>query len=569
MTVVQPTGAVSHLPEIGWHAIDWQQAHREVRRLQARIVKATQAGKWGKVKALQHLLTHSFSAKALAVKRVTENQGKNTPGIDGEIWDTPHKKMQGVLNLRQRAYRPQPLRRIYIPKASDPSKKRPLSIPIMRDRAMQALYLLALEPVAETTADPNSYGFRKERACADAIEQCFILLAGRHRPAWILEGDIKGCFDNISHEWLMTHIPMDKVMLGKWLKAGFMEQGQLFPTQAGTPQGGVASPVLANMVLDGLETMLRHHFPATTVNGRNAKVNLVRYADDFIITGVSQSLLEDEVKPLVERFLQERGLSLSPEKTHVTHIDTGFDFLGQNIRKYNGKLLIKPSQKSVKRLLTKVRDIIRRNPTAKAGKLIWLLNPVIRGWAQYHRHVVSSEIFQTIDHKIFQMLWRWCVRRHSKKSRWWIKDKYFHTVEGRNWVFSGEFNDRIMTLFSAGRMPIRRHTKVRSTANPFDPAWEVYFEKRLGLKMVNTLRGRRQLRYLWKEQQGICPVCQQKITTITGWHNHHIVWRSRGGTDSAENRVLLHPNCHRLIHSQDLSVEKPRPAPTGKALVKA
>lgn len=569
MTVVQPTGAVSHLPDIGWHAIDWQKAHREVRRLQARIVKATQEGKWGKVKALQHLLTHSFSAKALAVKRVTENQGKNTPGIDGEIWDTPQKKMQGVLNLHQRAYRPQPLRRIYIPKASDPSKKRPLSIPIMRDRAMQALYLLALEPVAETTADPNSYGFRKERACADAIEQCFILLAGRHRPAWILEGDIKGCFDNISHEWLMTHIPMDKVMLGKWLKAGFMEQGQLFPTQAGTPQGGVASPVLANMVLDGLETMLRHHFPSTTVKGRNAKVNLVRYADDFIITGVSQSLLEDEVKPLVERFLQERGLSLSPEKTHVTHIDTGFDFLGQNIRKYNSKLLIKPSQKSVKRLLTKVRDIIRRNPTAKAGKLIWLLNPVIRGWAQYHRHVVSSEVFQTIDHKIFQMLWRWCVRRHHKKSHWWIKDKYFQTVEGRNWVFSGEFNDRAMTLFSAGRMPIRRHTKVQSTANPFDPAWEVYFEKRLGLKMVNTLRGRRQLRYLWKEQQGICPVCQQKITTITGWHNHHIVWRSRGGTDSAENRVLLHPNCHRLIHSQDLSVEKPRPASTGKALAKA
>lgn len=569
MTVVQPTGAVSHLAQIGWHAIDWQKAHREVRRLQARIVKATQAGKWGKVKALQHLLTHSFSAKALAVKRVTENQGKNTPGIDGEIWDTPQKKMQGVLNLRQRAYRPQPLRRIYIPKASDPNKKRPLSIPIMRDRAMQALYLLALEPVAETTADPNSYGFRKERGCADAIEQCFILLAGRHRPAWILEGDIKGCFDNISHEWLIAHIPMDKVMLSKWLKAGFMEQGQLFPTQAGTPQGGVASPVLANMVLDGLETMLRHHFPSTTVNGRNAKVNLVRYADDFIITGISPSLLEDEVKPLVERFLQERGLSLSPEKTHVTHIDTGFDFLGQNIRKYNGKLLIKPSQKSVKRLLTKVRDIIRRNPTVKAGKLIWLLNPVIRGWAQYHRHVVSSEIFQTIDHKIFQMLWRWCVRRHHKKSRWWIKDKYFQTVEGRNWVFSGEFNDRTMTLFAAGRMPIRRHTKVKSTSNPFDPAWEVYFEKRLGLKMVNTLQGRRQLRYLWKEQQGICPVCQQKITTITGWHNHHIVWRSRGGTDSAENRVLLHPNCHRLIHSQDLSVEKPRPASTGKALVKA
>jgi RNA-directed DNA polymerase len=194
MTVEHSTGAVSH-PETGWHDINWPQAHQVVRRLQARIVKATQQGKWGKVKALQRLLTHSFSAKVLAVKRVTDNQGKHTPGVDGDIWDTPHKKMQGVHSLRQHGYRPLPLRRIYIPKASDPRKKRPLSIPVMRDRAMQALYLLALEPIAETTADPNSYGFRKARACADAIEQCFAVLVGSHRAEWILEGDIKGCFD--------------------------------------------------------------------------------------------------------------------------------------------------------------------------------------------------------------------------------------------------------------------------------------------------------------------------------------------------------------------------------------
>jgi RNA-directed DNA polymerase len=367
----------------------------------------------------------------------------------------------------------------------------------------------------------------------------------------------------------MAHIPMEKVMLHKWLKAGFMEKGRLFPTSAGTPQGGVASPVLANLVLDGLETLLRQHFPTTTVKGRAAKVNLVRYADDFIITGASKALLDNDVKPLVERFLQERGLSLSPDKTHVTHIDAGFDFLGQNIRKYAGKLLIKPSTRNVKRFLKRVRDIIRRNPTVSAGKLIWLLNSVIRGWVQYHRHVVSSETFQTVDHRIFQALWRWATRRHSKKNHWWIKDKYFQSVDGRNWVFSGEYNDRTMTLFAASGMPIRRHIKVKSEANPFDPAWEVYFEKRLGVKMVGTLHGRRQLVYLWKEQQGICPVCQQKITTITGWHNHHLVWRSRGGSDKAANRMLLHPNCHRLIHSQDVSIEKPRPATTRRAFAKA
>jgi RNA-directed DNA polymerase len=568
MTVVQPTGAVSH-PDTGWHNIHWHQAHQAVRRLQARIVKATQQGKWGKVKALQRLLTHSFSAKVLAVKRVTDNQGKNTPGVDGDIWDTPQKKMQGVHSLQQHGYKPLPLRRIYIPKSSNPRQKRPLSIPVMRDRAMQALYLLALEPIAETTADPNSYGFRPERNCADAIEQCFAILAGDNRAAWILEGDIKGCFDNISHEWLMTHIPMDKVMLRQWLKAGFMDKGQLFPTYAGTPQGGVASPVLANLVLDGLERLLRQRFPMYARNGQRAKVNLVRYADDFIITGISQAVLENEVKPLVERFLHERGLTLSPDKTHITHISEGFDFLGQNIRKYDGKLLIKPSTSSVKRLLKKVRDLIRRNPTVTAGKLIWLLNPTIRGWAQYHRHVVSSATFQSVDHQIFRALWRWATRRHPKKSRWWIKDKYFQSINGRNWVFSGEHNGKAMTLFAASGMPIRRHIKVRSEANPFDPDWEIYFEQRLGVKMVGTLHGRRQLIHLWKEQQGMCPVCQQKITTLTGWHNHHLVWRSRGGADKAFNRVLLHPNCHRLIHSQELSVEKPRPAPASRALAKA
>ena len=569
MTVEITTGAVSHEPVGGWHSIDWQAAHEHVRRLQARIVKATQQGKWGKVKALQHLLTHSYNAKVVAVKRVTDNQGKNTPGIDGDIWDTPEKKLQGAQNLRQHGYRPQPLRRIYIPKSSNPHQKRPLSIPVMRDRVMQALYLLALEPIAETTGDPHSYGFRKERNCADAIERCFNVLAKRSCSEWILEGDIKGCFDNISHDWLVTHIPMDKTILKKWLKVGFMEKGQMFPTQAGTPQGGVASPVLANLVLDGLEALLQQHFPRTTVKGYAAKIHLVRYADDFIITGNSKALLEDEVKPLVERFLQERGLTLSPDKTHVTHITEGFDFLGQNIRKYNGKLLIKPSKGSIKRLLKKVRDTIRRNPTVTAGRLIWLLNPVIRGWAHYHRYVVSADIFQAVDAQIFRALWRWATRRHPKKSRTWIKEKYFHSVNGRNWVFSGMYRDRAATLFYASLLPIQRHVKVKSDANPFDPTWEIYFEKRLGVKMVGTLRGRRQLIHLWKEQQGICPVCQQKITTLTGWHNHHIIWRSRGGADSAENRVLLHPNCHRLIHSQELSVEKPRPASTRRALTKA
>jgi RNA-directed DNA polymerase len=222
MTANLIAGAASRR-DVDWHAINWQKAHETVRRLQARIVKATQQGKWGKVKALQHLLTRSFSGKALAVKRVTESTGKRTAGVDGEVWGSPEKKAAGVQSLRQRGYKPLPLRRIYIPKTHDKTKLRPLSIPTLRDRAIQALYLLALEPIAETTGDPNSYGFRKDRNCADAMAQCFIILHDKHSAEWVLEADIKSCFDNISHEWLETHIPMEKAMLRKWLKAGYME----------------------------------------------------------------------------------------------------------------------------------------------------------------------------------------------------------------------------------------------------------------------------------------------------------------------------------------------------------
>jgi len=557
MTVVQATGAVSH-HEVDWHSMDWEQAHRTVRRLQARIVKATQAGRWGKVKALQHLLTHSFSAKVLAVKRVTENQGKRTPGVDGKLWNTPQKKAQAVQSLRQRGYRPQPLRRIYIDKAN--GKKRPLGIPTMKDRAMQALYLQALDPVAETTADPNSYGFRPERSTADAIEQCFNVLAQQTSATWILEGDICGCFDHISHDWLEAHIPIDKGILYKWLKAGYLEESIFHPTDEGTPQGGIISPVLANLTLDGLEELLQARYGKRPPSGPTYKVHFCRYADDWIITGNSKDLLEHEVKPLVIQFLKERGLELSPEKTRVTAIEAGFDFLGQNVRKYNGKLLIKPSKKSVKRFLAKVRKLIRANRLASAGQVIAILNPVIRGWSQYHHHVVSKEIFASVDSAIFQALWRWAVRRHPTKANHWVKRKYFKVVGDRQWVFHGTYNDKNWCLSRAADVPIRRHIKVRGAANPYDPTWERYFEHRLGVKMVDDLRGRRQLIRLWREQDGLCPVCQQKITQLTGWHNHHIIWRSRGGSDKAENRVLLHPNCHQQVHQHGLFVEKPRPS---------
>jgi len=275
-----------------WHGTQWYRCERNVRRLQARIVKATQEKRWGKVKALQRLLTHSFSGQALAVRRVTENQGKKTPGVDKVVWDTPEKKARATHDLRQRGYHPQPLRRVYIPKSS--GAQRPLSIPTMKDRAMQALYLLALQPVAETLADPHSYGFRPERCTADALVYCHILFSARKGAEWALEGDIKSCFDKISHAWLLAHMPIEKDILRKWLKAGYMEKNVLHATEEGPPQGGTISPVIANMALDGLSQHLQERFPRSK-HGNSPKVNLARYADDFIVTGASKELLEQEV----------------------------------------------------------------------------------------------------------------------------------------------------------------------------------------------------------------------------------------------------------------------------------
>jgi RNA-directed DNA polymerase len=565
MTTAQAVGAISR-EAAEWYAIDWRAINRNVRRLQVRIVQATKASRWGRVRALQRLLTHSYSGKVLAVRRVTENNGKKTPGVDQEIWDTPEKKTQAVHALKRRGYQSQPLRRVYIPK-SDGKTMRPLGIPTMRDRAQQALYLLALAPVMETTADKNSYGFRQQRSCADAIEQCFKALRSANTQ-WILEGDIKSCFDKISHDWLLAHVPIDRVILQKWLKSGYMEKHVLHQTTDGTPQGGIISPALANCALDGLERLLREQYPAgkrlKSLGGEKPCVNLVRYADDFVITSKSKELLEGEIKPLVERFLQQRGLELSPKKTVITHVGHGFDFLGQNVRRYpNGKLLIKPSKKNVKTFLDGIRRTIKAAHGVSAADLIDQLNPKIRGWANYHRHVVSKRTFGRVDHSIFSSLWKWARRRHPNKSPRWSKPKYFAQRGNRDWSFFGETCDdegqtNKVWLYYAKSTPIKRHVKVKGEANPYDPTYETYFEEREGAHMLETFRGTRTLRYLWYEQRGLCTLCNTKITWITGWRLHYCVSRVMGGSAGATNRVLLHPECHDRVHRQRLSVSKPR-----------
>jgi len=550
MSAATPAGAASNTT-VDFDSIPWRKVYQTVRRLQARIVKAVRAGKWHKVKALVYLLTHSFGGRALAILRVVDNQGGKTPGVDNVCWTSADKRGAAFTLLRRRGYRPLPLRRVYIPKSN--GQKRPLGIPTMTDRAMQALYLLGLDPIAETLADGHSYGFRLERCCADAIEQCHLLLGNRHGPRWILEEDIKSCFDRISHDWLLRNIPMDKGILRGWLQAGFLEDNVRFDTTEGTPQGGVISPVLANRTLDGLQALLAEHFPSG--GKRTCKVHLVRYADDFIITGTSKELLRHKVMPLVAHFLRERGLELSHEKTRITHIDDGFDFLGQTIRRYPcGKVLVKPSRKNVRTFLGKIKETIQNAGSWTAGELIQRLNQQIKGWTMFHRHAASKYTFNQVDRHIFRMLRHWCRHRHREKSWTWINRKYFRASGHRHWIFTGTLPDSkgkevAIDLMEANRVAIRRFVKIRSHANPYDPAWELYLEERLYWQLEGTLAGRGRIEYLWKAQEGRCVYCGQALRpSEKPWHIHHRHWRSHGGPDTVDNLELLHGHCHRQIH---------------------
>jgi|ERR1700733_839842 len=460
-----------------WKAINWKTVREHVKRLQMRIAKAIKLMKFGKAKALQWILTHSFYAKLLAVKRVTSNKGKKTPGVDGVLWKTPKQKMQAVNTLQRKGYQPLPLKRIHIPKKN--GKLRPLGIPTMPDRAQQALHLLALEPVAEILGDKNSYGFRPKRSLHDAIQQCFNVLARKTSSRWILEGDIKTCFDKISHSWMIQNTIMDKYILEKWLKAGYMEKDAFHQTKEGTPQGGIASPTLANIALDGLEKTIKD------VTKAKDKVHFVRYADDFICTATSKEILEQKVLPEIIKFLKERGLELSLEKTKITHIDDGFDFLGFNLRKYKGKLLIKPAKKGIKSFLEETRETIRSLIAGSTVELVMTLNQKIRGWANHYRHCVAKRVFQHVDVNIFSAIWKWAKRRHPNKSISWIRSKYITRIGLRNWCFYAPRKPKSLSpliLLLASDTKIVRHVKIQANATPYDPEYQEYFRRRAELR---------------------------------------------------------------------------------------
>ena len=482
-----------------WDSIQWDKPKRRVRRLQERIFRATRDKDWAKVKNLQKLLVGSHSARLLAVKRIThENKGRYTPGIDGLIYATSEARMKLVEEVRQTNifnYKCKPLRRVYIPKSS--GDKRPLGIPTVKDRVMQMLVKLALEPEWEARFEPHSHGFRPGRRCMDAIWQIWnsIRVVGTYQKSeWILDADISGCFDNINHDALLKRIPVFRRTIKRWLKSGIVEFGKYFQTKSGTPQGGIISPLLANIALDGMERLFGaenskgNYTAPSNKRGENKGVSLIRYADDFVVMAPTRDRIITYVLPLLRDFLGERGMTLNDVKTKIIHRTDGFDFLGFTIRQYYGKgravCLAKPSKKAIKRHLEHIKAVISKNKQTKADELVSKLNPIIRGWANYYCYSSAKETFNYIDYRTWKMLWQWCLRRHNDKGKRWIKHRYFMNIGNRKWIF-GERKENTL-LFSRSFRAGVRYAPVKGYNSPYDANLREYWFKRYGKSWRET-----------------------------------------------------------------------------------
>ena len=470
------------ITHINWLAVDFDIVEQSVKILQNRIVKAKLASRTRMVKKLQSLLVKSLNARILAVKRVSENKGKNTAGVDGKLLDTNIKKSKYVADLKIKLpdYKSMPLKRIEIPKKN--GKLRPLGIPTMFDRSIQALYKLALEPIAEVVADKNSYGFRPKRSTQDAMKQVWLCTSKKNGGEWILEADIKGCFDNISHQWMYDNVPLDNRLLKQWLKSGFIKDDTLFPTDAGTPQGGIISPILANMVLDGIENIVKNHKARfqKMVNGviiyrHTNRLNFIRYADDFVITGRTPEDLR-LVQKDIEKFLNIRGLELSKEKTHITNIRDGFDFLSFNFRKYpNDKVIVTPTKDGIKSFKSKIKDIFKKYNSSSLTMLITKLNPLLRGWANYYRFVNSKVIFSKLDSYIWRKSLNWMKRIHQRRETKKYYKQYFKPFPNYK---SDVLSDGRQFVYRLSTLPLKEFIKIKSEANPYDTSFDDYFIKR-------------------------------------------------------------------------------------------
>jgi RNA-directed DNA polymerase len=526
-------------------------------RLQKRIYRASARGNVQAVHRLQQLLTRSRSARLLAVRRVTQdNQGKKTAGIDGVASLTPPARLSlanAIHPNAQKRRKPRPVRRVWIPKPSAPNERRPLGIPVMEDRACQALAKQALEPEWEARFEPNSYGFRPGRGCHDAIGAIFQQVC--HQAKYVLDADIKGAFDHLSHSALLdklaTYPAMRRTVKG-WLTAGIMEAGVYSPSEEGAPQGGVLSPLLMNIALHGMETTLSEAFAP-----QEGKPALVRYADDLVVFHLTQAGVR-KAWQVLEHWLRDIGLELKPSKTRVAHTltplqgRTGFDFLGVTVRQYaigrthsakssqgtplGFKTLIKPSKEAIKRHVATLNQVVRFYQNASQETLIAHLNPIVKGWANYYQTVVAKEVFAQCDHLLYQRLRRWAHRRHPTKQARWIASKYWRVNQGEGWTFQAQNGSRLRRHAAT---PIKRHVKVKQTASPYDGNL-VYWAQRLkDHPLTGTRTG-----ILLKHQKGQCAYCGLYFKPGDLLEIDHVIPRRLGGDDRLMNLQVLHRHCH-------------------------
>jgi RNA-directed DNA polymerase len=560
---------------VEWHSINWRKLERRVYKLQKRIYQASNRGDVKAVRRLQKTLMKSWSARALSVRRVTQdNTGKKTAGVDGVKSLSPAARLK-LVNKLKLGSKVSPTRRVWIPKPGT-EEKRPLGIPTIKDRALQALVKLALEPEWEARFEPNSYGFRPGRSCHDAIEAIYIAI--NQKQKYVLDADIAKCFDRIDHEALLRKLntfPTIRRQIRAWLKAGVMDEKQLFPTSEGTPQGGVISPLLANIALHGMEERIKQFAETIDLKYRGRQqgkrdkrrsISLIRYADDFVILHEDITVVT-RCREIISEWLNGMGLELKPSKTRLAHTlnqygqeKPGLDFLGFTIQqfpvgKYHSKqgfkTIITPSKDKQKVHYDQIASVIEAHKSAPQAALITHLNPIIRGWANYYATVVSKVAYSDINSLTYQKLRAWAKHRHPNKSGEWVAKKYWQSIDGDNWVFATKKGNNPLRLLNHADTQIVRHVKVKGESSPYDGNL-VYWSTRMG----NNPEMPSRVSKLLKKQKGKCVHCGLFFRENDVMEVDHRTPKSKGGKDSYDNFDLLHRHCHDTKTATDLAKAK-------------